>query len=192
MKKAQLARELGLQPRQVDIWFQNKRARWKSKQIEQEYGALRASYDALEFSFESLKKEKQSLHLQLQSLSDLLEKPREEGRGGEASSGLNFADGGSDNNVNTSRCGSEHEGGVGGGGFMCLDDDDCVDHQGDKMRSIGDLGSYDDDNLTYPGNMDNGFSTSPDEGEWGGCLSSGELFGADQTGGSSQWWNLWP
>ncbi|MED6170981.1 hypothetical protein PIB30_036338 [Stylosanthes scabra] len=30
-----------IQPRQVAIWFQNRRARWKSKRIEQEYRKLK-------------------------------------------------------------------------------------------------------------------------------------------------------
>lgn len=60
-KKLQLARELGLQPRQVAIWFQNKRARWKSKQLERDYSILRANYNTLASRFESLKKEKQTL-----------------------------------------------------------------------------------------------------------------------------------
>lgn len=64
-KKVQVARELGLQPRQVAIWFQNKRARWKSKQIEQEYRILRDSYENLASQFEFLKKEKQSLLIQV-------------------------------------------------------------------------------------------------------------------------------
>ena len=64
-KKLQLARELGLQPRPVAIWFQNRRARWKSKHIELDYRTLRADYDELASRFESLKQEKESLLLQV-------------------------------------------------------------------------------------------------------------------------------
>lgn len=64
-KKMQVATELGLQPRQVAIWFQNKRARWKSKQIEHDYAQLRANYDSLASGFESLIKEKESLLLEV-------------------------------------------------------------------------------------------------------------------------------
>lgn len=67
-KKLQVARELGLQPRQVAIWFQNKRARWKSKQLESDYGVLQANYNALSSNFEALKKEKQALLIQVLSL----------------------------------------------------------------------------------------------------------------------------
>jgi len=67
-QKLQLARELGLQPRQVAIWFQNKRARWKSKQLEREYSALRDDYDALLCSYESLKKEKHALLKQVRMM----------------------------------------------------------------------------------------------------------------------------
>jgi homeobox-leucine zipper protein len=64
-KKMQLAKELGLQPRQVAIWFQNKRARWKSKQLERDFSILRANYNSLASRFETLKKEKQALVIQV-------------------------------------------------------------------------------------------------------------------------------
>ncbi|KAL0309385.1 UNVERIFIED_CONTAM: Homeobox-leucine zipper protein ATHB-12 [Sesamum radiatum] len=69
-KKAQLANELGLQPRQVAIWFQNKRARWKSKHIEKEYTILLANYNNLASQVETLKEENQSLLIKLQKLKN--------------------------------------------------------------------------------------------------------------------------
>ncbi|GJT55774.1 homeobox-leucine zipper protein ATHB-12-like protein [Tanacetum coccineum] len=73
-KKLQLAKDLGLQPRQVAIWFQNKRARWKSKQLERDYNILRANYDSLLSKFDILNSENQSLTLQLQKLHEVVDK----------------------------------------------------------------------------------------------------------------------
>nr|AFK34823.1 unknown [Lotus japonicus] len=80
-KKIQLAKDLGLQPRQVAIWFQNRRARWKSKRMEKEYRKLKDEYDNLASRFESLKEEKESLQLELQKLSYLMETSHDGGEG---------------------------------------------------------------------------------------------------------------
>lgn len=53
-RKIQVAKELGLQPRQVAIWFQNRRARYKTKLLEKEYDSLKASYDKLRADYDTL------------------------------------------------------------------------------------------------------------------------------------------
>jgi homeobox-leucine zipper protein len=46
-RKIQLAKALGLKPRQVAIWFQNRRARSKTKQLEKDYDALKRQFEAV-------------------------------------------------------------------------------------------------------------------------------------------------
>ncbi|KAI3883349.1 hypothetical protein MKW92_039595 [Papaver armeniacum] len=54
-RKVKLSKELGLHPRQVSIWFQNRRAKLKGKQLEQLYNRLQKDY-------EIISRENQHLH----------------------------------------------------------------------------------------------------------------------------------
>ncbi|XP_025014801.1 putative homeobox-leucine zipper protein ATHB-51 isoform X2 [Ricinus communis] len=64
-RKMKLSRELGLQPRQIAVWFQNRRARWKAKQLER-------LYDSLKEEFDVVSKEKQNLQEEVMKLKAIL------------------------------------------------------------------------------------------------------------------------
>lgn len=70
-RKMQLAKALGLQPRQVAIWFQNRRARWKTKQLEKDYDVLKKQFDVLKADNDALQAQNKKLHSQV-SISALL------------------------------------------------------------------------------------------------------------------------
>uniref|UniRef100_A0ACD6AHC0 Uncharacterized protein n=2 Tax=Avena sativa TaxID=4498 RepID=A0ACD6AHC0_AVESA len=72
-RKTELARRLGMAPRQVAVWFQNRRARWKNKQLEQDFDRLKAAYDALAADHHVVLSDNDRLRAQVISLTDKLE-----------------------------------------------------------------------------------------------------------------------
>ncbi|KAI3784189.1 hypothetical protein L1987_43283 [Smallanthus sonchifolius] len=72
-RKVKVAQDLGLQPRQVAIWFQNRRARWKTKQLERDYNLLKSNYDVLKHNYHKLEQEKESLTKELAELKSKLQ-----------------------------------------------------------------------------------------------------------------------
>ncbi|CAN8316690.1 unnamed protein product [Cochlearia groenlandica] len=46
-RKMKLSKELGLKPRKIAVWFQNKKARWKNKQLVHLYESLRQEFDVV-------------------------------------------------------------------------------------------------------------------------------------------------
>ncbi|GFP87374.1 homeobox-leucine zipper protein athb-13 [Phtheirospermum japonicum] len=67
-RKMQLARALGLQPRQVAIWFQNRRARWKTKTLEKDYEILKRQFESVKAENDALQAHNQKLHAEILAL----------------------------------------------------------------------------------------------------------------------------
>ncbi|KAI3525186.1 hypothetical protein L2E82_02382 [Cichorium intybus] len=64
-RKHQLSRQLGIPPRQIAIWYQNKRARWKNQSLEHDYTMLQLQLEAAMIETRHLQKEVEHLRAEL-------------------------------------------------------------------------------------------------------------------------------
>ncbi|XP_004295420.1 PREDICTED: homeobox-leucine zipper protein ATHB-40-like [Fragaria vesca subsp. vesca] len=82
-KKDQLAFELGINPRQVAVWYQNRRARSKKKQLEEEYSSLKKAHETVVVQKLKLESEVQKLKERLSEAEEKIHRlsERVEGSG---------------------------------------------------------------------------------------------------------------
>ncbi|KAK4342085.1 hypothetical protein RND71_037901 [Anisodus tanguticus] len=71
-KKLKLAKELGVPPRQISIWYQNRRARWKNQNMENEYNALQVKLENALSEKIQLEKETETLRRELEKANEML------------------------------------------------------------------------------------------------------------------------
>ncbi|GMJ05271.1 homeobox protein 52 [Hibiscus trionum] len=70
--KLQLANQLGVPPKQVAIWYQNKRARWKTQSLELDYNTLQVKLENALFEKRRLEKDVKYLQEELRKAQETM------------------------------------------------------------------------------------------------------------------------
>ncbi|XP_021894742.1 homeobox-leucine zipper protein ATHB-52-like [Carica papaya] len=70
--KVQLASQLGLPPRRVAIWYQNKRARWKTQSLEVDYNTLQVKLENALAEKRQLERDVRLLQVELGKAQEML------------------------------------------------------------------------------------------------------------------------
>ncbi|CAJ1978523.1 unnamed protein product [Sphenostylis stenocarpa] len=71
-QKFHLANQLGVPPRQVAIWYQNKRARWKTQSLEVDHGVLQAKLENVMAEKKQLERDVERLKAELQKAQEMI------------------------------------------------------------------------------------------------------------------------
>ncbi|KAF9611494.1 hypothetical protein IFM89_032464 [Coptis chinensis] len=91
-RKERIAVELGLDHKQVAIWFQNRRVRWRVKKLEDEYSKLKATHESVVVERSQLEAEVLSLKAQLSNAHEEIKMFAERSDGASRSSQGSFFD----------------------------------------------------------------------------------------------------
>lgn len=87
-QKLQLSKQLGVPPRQIAIWYQNKRARWKTQSLEEDYGALQLKLENVLAEKKQLEREVERLKAELKEAKEMLLSMKREGGEGHSHTSL--------------------------------------------------------------------------------------------------------
>ncbi|KAJ7981780.1 Homeobox-leucine zipper protein like [Quillaja saponaria] len=71
-RKLMLANLLGVPPRQIAIWYQNKRARWKTQSLEFQYSTLKLKLENALMEKKKLERDVEWLKAELKKAQDML------------------------------------------------------------------------------------------------------------------------
>ncbi|XP_047332706.1 homeobox-leucine zipper protein ATHB-20-like [Impatiens glandulifera] len=178
-RKMQLARALGLQPRQIAIWFQNRRARWKTKKLERDYDVLKRKLETLKADNDNFLAQNNKLKAQLLAI-----KGRESPRIMEMGPNINL-------NIETTQEGSyscslsSNNNNIAGGGTTTTEDMINIFHNSSSVSGAG-AGHIQRQRFLH-----NNMVLNHDQEELGLCnmlaVGGSDDDAGDQTGGFWSW-----